>query len=607
MKTRQLFLLALGIIFSLSVASLVSAQANIVFPIRALGNCKDFAACQIYCNQNMLTCLPFLESNNLISKEQASQLRLIFGATKPTTSTPTSSQNTSTFSATLSLASSGTLSGKQIIYIDSATATGVEIFANSTGSLAPLYVGQASKSGTGTFTYVWDSSTLTNGSYEIFARASNGTQTVDSNKVSVSVSNTGGTVSDTLPRVSAGEITTLSQELKRVESATTEAQRALEKEASAATTEYIEGLKKEAAKKTDGGETVTWLETKQKEILMAAEEAARTRDTLSATSTLEKVLLSDLAEVRLEAENLLGAKIATSTLDTALVKKITDAVRVSVTAETLARERVGEAITNDSDSDSVSDYDELYVFLTNPLVPDTDADGTSDADEITKGSDPVMSGTTPIAYGDVLTEGTVVGEDVLSATVVLAGEVETVGTEKSLKNIIFRGKGLPNSFVTLYIFSDPIIVTTRTNQNGEWEYVFDRELADGRHEVYVAVVGSAGKIVAKSNPLPFVKQAEAVSFGPNATYNERPGFFTPGSIILTVSLVGLAIVGVLILIGVSRRSRRAGMTVNASRPASQNLPPLTPTAAPQPTPQPQSTPPPAQPAPVPPSNNPTTL
>lgn len=569
---------------------------SIVFPVRELGNCRDLNACQAYCLQNMSVCLPYLEDNNLVTKEQADQIRAYFGISKTVSVlSKTSGQKTVPLSATISMASSGDVSGRQIIYVESDTATGVEIFASSAGGFAPIYIGRAGKSETGTFTYVWDSLTLTNGSYQIFARVSNGAQTVDSNKVSVSVSHASDTVSDTLPRVSAGDITTLSQELKRAESAMTEAQRALEKEAGAAITEYVEGLKKEALKKTDGGETVTWLEAKQKEILMATEEAARTRGTLSATSTLEKVLLSDLTEIRLEAEDLLGTKIATSTLDTALVKKITDAVRVSVTAEALARERVGEAITNDSDGDSVSDYDELYIFLTNPLNSDTDSDGTSDLDEITRGSNPTKSGTAPIVYEDILTQGTLVSEDVLSVTVVEAGEIETVGAEKSLKNIVFRGKSLPNSFVTLYIFSDPIVVITRTNQNGEWEYVFDRELSDGRHEVYVAVVGSAGKVVAKSNPLPFVKQAEAVSFGPNATYTERPGFFTPGYIILTVSLVGLAVVGVLILVGVSRRSRRASMTVNAIRPASQNLPPITPTAT--------QTPPSATPS----SNNPTTL
>lgn len=42
----------------------------------------------------------------------------------------------------------------------------------------------------------------------------------------------------------------------------------------------------------------------------------------------------------------------------------------------------------DSDSDGLSDYDELYVYHTSPYLKDTDSDGSDDKTEIGKGSDP---------------------------------------------------------------------------------------------------------------------------------------------------------------------------------------------------------------------------
>ena len=46
----------------------------------------------------------------------------------------------------------------------------------------------------------------------------------------------------------------------------------------------------------------------------------------------------------------------------------------------------------DSDGDEVSDYDELYVYETNPLEPDTDGDGLNDYDEIFEyGTDPLVT------------------------------------------------------------------------------------------------------------------------------------------------------------------------------------------------------------------------
>ncbi len=42
----------------------------------------------------------------------------------------------------------------------------------------------------------------------------------------------------------------------------------------------------------------------------------------------------------------------------------------------------------DTDGDTVSDYDELYVFKTSPYLADSDSDGLSDSNEITSGQDP---------------------------------------------------------------------------------------------------------------------------------------------------------------------------------------------------------------------------
>lgn len=84
------------------------------------------------------------------------------------------------------------------------------------------------------------------------------------------------------------------------------------------------------------------------------------------------------------------------------------------------------------------------------------------------------------------------------------------GTQTASK-IAFRGKALPDSFVTLYIFSIPIVVTVKTDADGNWDYTLDKELEDGSHQVYVGITDVKGKVVVRSNPVPFVKTASAIT------------------------------------------------------------------------------------------------
>ncbi|MCC5915284.1 MAG: OmpA family protein [Balneolaceae bacterium] len=61
-----------------------------------------------------------------------------------------------------------------------------------------------------------------------------------------------------------------------------------------------------------------------------------------------------------------------------------------------------ELMERDSDGDGLSDYDEIYVYGTDPLNPDTDGDGLSDYDEIyVYGTDPLN----PDTDGDGLSDG----------------------------------------------------------------------------------------------------------------------------------------------------------------------------------------------------------
>jgi hypothetical protein len=84
--------------------------------------------------------------------------------------------------------------------------------------------------------------------------------------------------------------------------------------------------------------------------------------------------------------------------------------------------------------------------------------------------------------------------------------------EETGKNIQLKGKGLPLSFVTIYIYSEtPTIVTVMTDENRNWTYTMDKSIENGQHEAYVAITDNEGHITAKSEPFFFVKTAEAAT------------------------------------------------------------------------------------------------
>ncbi len=176
----------------------------------------------------------------------------------------------------------------------------------------------------------------------------------------------------------------------------------------------------------------------------------------------------------------------------------------------LFTERTKEKIQLDSDKDGISDYDEVTLFKTNPYAGDTDNDGFVDSAEIQSGFDPLDARGEVLITHESPKEAGIERTDVFEVVSIVAVP-KTEVTEDVAPAAVISGKAMPNSFVTLYVYSTPVVVTVKTEADGSWAYRFDKELEDGEHEVYVAVTDNAGKIVAKSKPFAFVKEAEAFS------------------------------------------------------------------------------------------------
>ncbi|MEK7531627.1 MAG: Ig-like domain-containing protein [Patescibacteria group bacterium] len=290
-----------------------------------------------------------------------------------------------------------------------------------------------------------------------------------------------------------------------------EAKRKIEEEATRAKKDLQETLEKRAMtlhKVQDGGFIS---EEAKVEILHQVDDALKSIDE-EATKHGISVSLVEKESVKQD----ISAQV--TTLQTVITKR-----------DELVRERTGLNIFLDSDKDAVSDFDEVNLYGTDPLVADTDKDGYNDGQEVLHGFDPLDSKSeVPIVYQDPKKQGeedkgllrvsaiTLDTSTSLGATeVVSKGSPRTETSQQTTfqrdGRLVLEGSAPPNSFATLYIFSTPIIVTVRAQANGVWKYTLDKELEDGNHEVYVAITNNSGEIVAKSSPLSFVKEASAVT------------------------------------------------------------------------------------------------
>ncbi len=141
-------------------------------------------------------------------------------------------------------------------------------------------------------------------------------------------------------------------------------------------------------------------------------------------------------------------------------------------------------------------------------------------------------------------------EDVFTVSKITVREtrIKEDGTEE-ISKLEIEGVGPPNTTLLIYIFSDPILISVTTDDNGNWRYVLEEELPDGTHEIYVASVDNSGKIVARSNSFPFIKDAVAAELTAFPVTTDTNHFSDNLNIILIllVILIILIIVAIIII------------------------------------------------------------
>lgn len=466
----------------------------------------------------------------------------------------------------IKIVSSGVISGSVDAHIEVDNANYVEVYSVNKFSATRKYLGLARKIDNGLWAYTWNTINTPNSEVQLAAKVQTKYGIFESLSDYVTIKNTlFSTVTDEQKQV----VDTL---------AAIGESREVEKKILVDTDKLPDASTKDVLNETTTTtEDIVITETQGSLELEVVEEDVfgEFRDQLdvelqrlaSAIRSKDNNAVSRVkGRIQLIKKQILDSQLSqddTQRLTDSIEERLTEAiVRVEKDVETTNKiivERTQVEASTDSDKDGITDYDEITIYKTDPFATDSDNDGFVDGVEILNGYDPTNSAREVAVAFESPKEVGVVREDILQVESVTTAALDA--SEDQKPKAIISGKGLPNSFVTLYIFSTPVVVTIKTDADGSWNYRFDKELEDGEHEVYVGVTDNAGKIVAKSNPFVFVKEAEAFNPAPatvggvTVVDTQNSSFVSSYMIYLVLSISVVAIGLILILLGLHLDTR----------------------------------------------------
>lgn len=402
-------------------------------------------------------------------------------------------------------------------------ADAVSLYVRKEGSLTDVYLNGGVRVSDTLWNGVFDSHTLPNGNYTLFARIKNQYGIYSSRLYGVAVENNLAAITSSSPSVLQH-----AQDLKDKVDAilnefrTTDPQHDLRAELISFTAHVATETRATTSSSTSTQNVssrqlafINDIDTTFKHLLEMYAIVLRAKD----PSGSERMMAHITEFKRQTLDRLSTDLLPNEQNNTDVIQNLRDRINTIITSETLRTKkqedliasRVGDQLSVDTDHDGIVDYDELTLYHTDPLNADTDGDGYPDGAELLAGYDPNKAdGPVLRVFEDPRSSG-ISRADILEISAANVLHATTSGTLP--EKILFTGKGLPNSFVTIYIYSTPITAITKTDANGLWSYVLDAALDDGQHQAYVALSDNTGLLVAKSLPFFFIKDAGMYTLG----------------------------------------------------------------------------------------------
>jgi len=410
------------------------------------------------------------------------------------------------------------LKGMVKIEIKVGGANSVEFYLRKPESLQEIYLGSASSPEKDLWRLDWDTTKTPNGSYYLFAKITNIYGTYSSLGITISVNN---------------EILRNEEEEKQI-------------------SEQIQQTEKIGEQQTQEIESTTQSITQEAQILTEPEAqilkeslqefSEKTKEKIVAPPEIKKEIQEKKEEIKSEILEKVPPLIKPE------IKSQLEKLEEKIKKSEKEKLEIIQKISKDSDNDGLPDHEEIRLG-TDPFNPDTDGDSFLDGAEVSTGFNPLKpSPADKIVYQDprkvLPREAEIYKVERVEISTLPTGEI----------GIKFEGKGRPISFITLYIYSPLLVLTTKTDGNGHWEYILDKPLEEGEHEVFVAVTNNSGEITARSEGFKFIKTLTAVAAIGLPAEKEKvispSEAFQKTAILLLIAIVILAIGIALIIIGI---------------------------------------------------------
>ena len=155
----------------------------------------------------------------------------------------------------------------------------------------------------------------------------------------------------------------------------------------------------------------------------------------------------------------------------------------------------------DSDKDGFTDYDEVVLYATDPILADTDNDGIIDSVETILGYNPTDEKLEVVSRIADQGLGVVINGDLLSISAIqpLYLYTDKDSTPKVLTSV--SGRGVPNSFSRLYLGDLPESVIVKIGPDGTFTQTIDKEFVKIEGRIVLALTDNSGRIVLRGQPL----------------------------------------------------------------------------------------------------------